>query len=141
MLHLEIITPEETVFAGDVTSVTLPTADGEITVLERHIPLITALTPGTAIVRYDGREDVFAVSRGVVEVDGKSARVLADIADRAEKLEEAAVEAAKSKAEQLRSERRTDAEGFADATALLERELARLRTVRRHKARGGRRAA
>lgn len=138
MLHLEIITPEEAVFDGKADSVTLPTAEGEITVLPNHVPLITTLMPGSAIVRYGGKEELFAVSSGVIEIDGKTVRVLADIADRAENLEEAAIEAAKSKAEKLKDERRTDAEGFADASAMLERELARLKTVRRHRARRGR---
>ncbi|MSR87263.1 ATP synthase F1 subunit epsilon [Candidatus Peribacteria bacterium] len=138
MIHANIITPEETVFEGDVESLTLPTSDGEITVLGGHIPLISVLVPGTVIARKDKEEWFFACSRGVIEVDGKEIRVLADTADRAEKLEETAVEAAKGRAEKLASERRDDAEGFAEATALMEREIARLSTIRRQKARGHR---
>lgn len=133
MLRVEIITPEQTVFSGDAESLTLPTAEGEITVLPHHIPMIGVLTPGTAIVRLKGKESVFAVSRGVIEIDGTSVRVLADTADRVEELEEAAIEKARQDAERLVSEKRQDAEGFAEATAILERELARLRTVRRHR--------
>ena len=135
MIHVHIITPEETVFDGDVESLTLPTADGEITVMGGHVPLISVLVPGTVIARKGKEEWVFAVSRGVIEIDGKSMRVLADTADRAESLEESAVEAARTTAEKLVSERRTDAEGFAEATAILEREIARLHTVRRMRAR------
>ncbi len=135
MLHLEIITPDQTVYDGDVDSVTLPTGDGEITVLPHHIPLMTTLASGSAIVRVGGQEHVFAVSRGVVEVDAISVRVLADSADRAEALQEATIEKAKAAAEKLLSERRGDAEGFAEASAILERELARLKTVRRHRGR------
>ena len=137
MLHLTIITPDDTVFTGDVLAVTLPTADGEITVLPQHIPLVSAVVPGTIIVKTAEGERVFAVSRGVLEVDGKTMRILTDTADRAEALEEAAVEAAKARAEKLMTEKRSDAEGFAEATAILERELARLKTVRRHRAKGG----
>lgn len=138
MIHAHIITPEETVFDGDVEALTLPTAEGEITVMGGHIPLISVLVPGTVIARKGKEEWFFACSRGVIEIDGKSIRVLADTADRAEKLEEAAVEAARGRAEKLAAERRTDAEGFAEATALMERELARLSTIRRQKARGHR---
>ena len=136
MIHAHIITPEETVFEGDVESLTLPTAEGEITVMGGHMPIIGVLVPGTVLVRKGKEEWLFACSRGVVEIDGKNIRVLADTADRAEKLEESAVEAARSRAEKLAAERRSDAEGFAEATAVLDRELARLRTIRRHKARG-----
>lgn len=41
--------------------VTIPTRDGEITVLPNHEPLITALTPGVLIVRTDGKENSYAI--------------------------------------------------------------------------------
>ena len=141
MLRIEIITPDETVYEGDADSVNLPTADGEITVLPHHIPLMGILVPGTILVHLGKEEKVFAVGRGVIEIDGSTLRILAESADPAERLgEEAAIVAAKERAEKLMSEKRTDAEGFAEATAILERELARLKTVRKHRAgrpRGG----
>ncbi len=136
MIHANIITPDETVFDGDVESLTIPTAEGEITVMGGHVPLVSVLVPGTVIARKAKEEWFFACSRGVIEIDGKSIRILADTADRAEALEESAVEAARSRAEKLASERRDDAEGFAEASALMERELARLSTIRRQKSRG-----
>ena len=137
MLHVEIITPDRTVFEGECDSVSLPTPQGEITVLPHHIPLISIVAPGSITIRVRNTESFFAVSRGVIEVDGASIRVLADTADRAEELEEAAIEKAKAAAEKLRSEKRHDAEGFAEATAVLEKELAKLRVVRRHRSRRG----
>ena len=134
MLHLEIITPENIVFQGDVESVSLPTPDGEITVLPAHIPLISIVSPGSILVRQNGTEELFAVSRGVIEIDGKHVRILADTADRAADLEEKAIEEAKARAEALLKDRREDAADFAEATAMLERELARLHVVRRHRA-------
>jgi len=132
-MHLEIITPDRVAFEGEVLSVTLPTTDGEIVVLPGHIPLVSAIAPGTIIVRTAKKEELFAVARGVIEVDGTSVNVLTDIADTAGTLDEEAIEQAKQKAETLMKEKRTDAEGFAEATAILDRELARLRTVRRHR--------
>lgn len=137
MLHFALITPDRTVFEGEVDSVSIPTPDGEITVLPHHIPLISIVVPGTLMIRTGGAVQLFAVSRGVVEIDGTSLRILADTADRAEELEEAAIEKAKAEAEKLMAEKRHDSEGFAEATALLERELARLQVKRRHRARRG----
>lgn len=137
MLHLAIITPDQTVFEGEVMSVTLPTANGEITVLPHHMPLITTVVPGPMIVREPSGEHVFAVSRGVIEVQPNMVNVLSDIADRADILEEEAAKNARRQAEKLMAEKRADAEAFADATALFERELARIRTVRRHRSRRG----
>ncbi|MBI1934648.1 hypothetical protein HYS30_03205, partial [Candidatus Peregrinibacteria bacterium] len=51
----------------------------------------------------------------------------------ATELEEEAIRQAKEKAEQLLKEKRADAEEFAEASAMLERELARLKVVRRHR--------
>lgn len=135
MLRIELITPDRTVFEGGADSVSLPTPDGEITVLPHHIPLISIVVPGSITVRKDNEERLFAVSRGVIEVDGRTLRILADTADRAEELEEAAIEEAKAEAAKLRSEKRHDTEGFAEATAILEKELAKLRVARRHRSR------
>lgn len=134
-LHLEIITPDKTVYDGNVYSVTLPSADGEITVLPHHIPIITTVMPGSMVVRAEGGEQIFAVARGVIEIDATSVRVLSDIADRADALEEDEIEKAKLAAEKLMSDKSQDATAFADATALLDRELARLKTVRRYRSR------
>ncbi|OGJ58131.1 ATP synthase F1 subunit epsilon [Candidatus Peribacteria bacterium RIFCSPLOWO2_12_FULL_55_15] len=137
MLSLELITPDRVVFEGDVDAVSLPTPLGEITILPHHIPLLSILSPGSILLRQKEEEHLFAVSRGVIEVDGTHVRVLADTADRATELEEEAVRQAKEKAEQLLKEKRADAEEFAEAAAMLDRELARLKVVRRHRSSRG----
>ncbi len=143
MLRFQLITPDRVLYEGDAESVSLPTPQGEITVLPHHIPLISIVVPGTLVVRGPqggpsgrGEEHVFAVSRGVVEVDGASLRILADTADRADELQEEAIRQAKAEAERLRKEKRDDLEGFAEATAVMEREIAKLAALRRKKARG-----
>ena len=120
-------------FEGEVDSVSLPTPQGEITILPNHIPLISIVVPGVITVRQKGSEQLLAVSRGVIEVDGRTIRVMVDTADRADELQEQAILKAKAEAEKLQKERRSDREGFAEATAILERELARLQVVRRRR--------
>lgn len=132
MLRLVIITPEKTAYEGDVESVTVETGDGEITMLPKHIPLVSTVVPGSLIARKKGEQHLFAVSRGLIEVDAKGVRVLVRTADSAEEIaDEEAVLRAKEAAEKLMQDKRTDVEAFAEATALLERELARLKSVRR----------
>jgi len=133
MLQVSITTPEGTIFKGKADAVTLPTAAGEITVLPGHIPLVGIVLPGTVMLKSGADTHFLAVSRGVIEVDGKSMRILVDSADRVDELEEAAIQRAKDQAVALQKEKRQDAEGFAEATAILERELARLKTIRRHR--------
>jgi len=133
MVPLKITTPDGPTFEGEVDSVSLPTPQGEITILPHHIPLISIVVPGAITIRQQGEEHLLAVSRGVIEVDGKTIRVMVDTADRADALQEEAILQAKTKAEQLQKEKRNDLEGFAEATAILERELARLHVVRRRR--------
>ena len=134
-MFVELVTSEGSAFSGNAASVTIPSGTGEITVLEHHIPLLSTVEPGTVIIRTADDELLFAVSRGVVQVGSNSIRILSDIADRAESLEEDAIELAKARAEELKIARRADAEGYADATATLDRELARLATTRRLRSR------
>lgn len=47
---LRIASPEKTIFDGKVKKVTLPTEQGEITVLPNHTPVVTTLKPG--IIRF-----------------------------------------------------------------------------------------
>ncbi len=132
-IHFNIVTPERVVFEEDVDAVTLPTADGEITVLPHHIPLVSLLKAGEVLIKKGNEKIPLAVSSGVIEVDGKSIVVLADTAERADELEEEKIEKARAAAQTLMNAKRGDEEGFAEATAGLERELARLKVVRRHR--------
>ena len=132
-IHFNIVTPERVVFEEDVDAVTLPTADGEITVLPHHIPLVSLLKAGEVLIKKGNEKIPLAVSSGVIEVDGKSIVVLADTAERADELEEEKIEKARAAAKTLMNAKRGDEEGFAEATAGLERELARLKVVRRHR--------
>lgn len=135
-MHVELVTSEGSAYSGEAVSVTLPTGMGEITVLGNHLPLLSTVEPGTVIVRTQSGEQFFAVSRGVVQVGPSSVRVLSDIADRAETLEEKVIELAKARAEELKNARRRDTEEFAEAQAILEREIARLTSIRRLRSRG-----
>ncbi len=134
-MQIELITPEGSTYSGKADSITLPSGSGELTILEHHIPLMTNLRSGTVIIRKDGEELFFAVSRGVVQIEKHGVHILADSADRTDDLQEEAIEAAKKRAEELLVDRRNDSEGFAEASALLERELAKLSSLRRLRSR------
>ena len=117
-------------------SITLTTSTGEITILPGHVPLVSELKPGFITVKGDGdEEEHIAISTGFVEVrPNNQVIVLADTSDRAEALDEEAIEAAKSEAIRIMNEEKNvDEESFARAAAALERELARERVVRKRK--------
>lgn len=134
-LQFELVTPERLVFRESVESVTLPTAEGEITVLPQHADLVAALVPGVAHFVKDGSEEDVAVSGGFIEITGGNrVRVLADTAERGFELDVTAIEAAKERAEKVMHEAvRSDDASYAAAAAALERELARYRVALRHR--------
>ncbi|MBD3281307.1 ATP synthase F1 subunit epsilon [Candidatus Uhrbacteria bacterium] len=136
LLQFKLITPERIVFEKKVSQVTLPTMDGEISILPSHIPLVAELVPGVAMLREHNHSEDVAVSGGFIQVDKEgNVTVLADTAERGEDLNLRDIEEAKARAEQvMRESARGNDEAFARAAAELERELARYRVARKYKA-------
>ena len=92
-MYLEIVSPEATLFAGEVTSVTVPGVEGEFQMLNDHAPIVSLLQDGD--VKFDGSasisEDqldkfikngdgkhVLAISSGTVEMKDNKVIVLVD---------------------------------------------------------------
>lgn len=134
-IKFKIVTPERTVLEEAVDSVTLPAKDGEITLLPEHIPLVSLLTAGVITLRTSRGERHVASSGGFVEVLPNSAvTVFADTAERAEELTLEAVERARERAEAAVKEKTLlTQEEYASALGSLERELARLKAVRKNR--------
>jgi len=137
-IKFKIVTPERTVFEDEIDQVTLPTQEGEITVLPEHIPLIAVLVPGELVIKQNGKEVAMAVSGGMVEVRKNELTILADTAERAEEIDLARAEEARQKAEKLKDEKiRMDETEYAAVAALMERNLARIKVARKHLTRRG----
>ena len=138
-ISFELTTPERTVLAETVDQITLPTKEGEITILPNHIPLVAMLVPGMVTLVTAKQESYLAVSGGFIEVQpGSRVVVLADTAERADELDEKKIEEARARAQAMLTEKRqVDDVAFADAAVGLERELARLKVARK-KYRGNR---
>lgn len=69
-MTLKIISTEDILFEGEVTSVTLPGTMGSFTVLKNHASLISTLTPGNITYSTDeGREGTIDIYGGMVDVD------------------------------------------------------------------------
>lgn len=132
-----VVTAEGTVEEADATSVTVPTADGEITVLPEHIPLVSVLEPGVVTVRVSKQERHVAVSGGFVQVTKARVTILADTAERAEQIDVRKAEAARKRAEDVMAGKR-EKEELAEASAELQKNLARLRAVELVKSRKSR---
>lgn len=131
-LNLKIITPERLVLEEEADQVTLPTVDGEITVLPDHIPLIVGLSSGDVVAVVRGEHVPFAVAGGFVEVKKESGTtqvaVMADFAEHVSDLSDTAIEKAKVRAVELKKQMENkevvDFEHFASE---LERSLTRVK--------------
>ena len=73
--NLEIIYPEKIILSEKVNSVTMPSFEGEMTILPDHIPLITFLRPG--ILKIEGsKESEYFVEEGTVEFSNNTLIIL-----------------------------------------------------------------
>lgn len=133
-IKLDIISLTRPVYSGKITSVTVPAAEGELTILPHHLPLMTPLRAGEIIIREGEKEHYIAISSGFLIIDPKKITILSDSADMLEELDEEKIAEAKARAEKLLTEKKfADDRAFADATALLEKSLAQLKVVRKRK--------
>ena len=74
---LEIISPEKIIFSDNTTMVTLPSYEGDMSILKSHISIITFLRPGIVKVqKKDGNFEKFFVQDGTVEYFNDSLVVL-----------------------------------------------------------------
>lgn len=69
-MTLEIISPQEIAFNGEIESVTLPGQLGLFTVLKNHAPLISVLNEGVITYRTpSGEEKNFDIRGGIADVE------------------------------------------------------------------------
>lgn len=129
-MKLRLVTPERVLFDEEAVSVSLPTENGEITVLPGHVELSSLLKTGIGhFIKPDGETLDVALSQGFIHVDGKDTiTVLADTAERGEELDLSVIDEARKRAEEvMRGTTRQDDQAFALAASALERELARFK--------------
>lgn len=132
-LKLKIVTPERLVLEEVVDQVTLPTEDGEITILPLHIPLIAGLASGDVVAVTNGEHVPMAVVGGFVEVkkaeDGMTeVAVLADFAEHVSELSDVAIEKAKTRSQELKKQMENkEVVDFEHFEAELERSLTRVK--------------
>jgi F-type H+-transporting ATPase subunit epsilon len=132
-IKFKIVTPERTVFKEEIDQITLPVADGQVTILPNHRSYIASLKAGEICFKKDGKEVEMAISGGFIEFDKNNLVVLADAADRVEEIDIEKAEAAKKRAEELMKSRQTmDDEEYAKVAAAIEHESAKINLVRKH---------
>ncbi len=77
-MTLEIITPEKSVFNGEVDAVTLPGKSGNFQILKDHAPMVSTLKKGDLVYEIKGKKESMIVDGGVLEVSKNKVLVLAE---------------------------------------------------------------
>lgn len=136
LLTLKIVSPEKLVFQeGDFESITLPTENGEITILPGHIPLVARINPGEVVARKHGKEESLVTTDGFLKLNSKGeVFILADYAVRSEDMEIARVQEAKKKAEEMMKDKGSERD-FVIAEAELRKSLLELKVIQKRKVR------
>lgn len=76
---LEIVTPDEKVFEGEISSIALPGIDGSFQILNNHAPIVSALGSGKmTVVDTANASTEYTISGGVVEMNNNKVIVLAE---------------------------------------------------------------
>jgi F-type H+-transporting ATPase subunit epsilon len=99
-LQLNIVTPDQSL-SYEVDEVAMPGQEGDFGVLPGHTPLFAGLRTGTMWYRQGNEKHFLAVSVGFAEVLPDRVTVLAQIAERAEDLDEARAQAGMTRAEEM----------------------------------------
>jgi F-type H+-transporting ATPase subunit epsilon len=136
-LQVDVVTIERRVYsAEDVEMVIAPGSEGEMGVLPRHEPLVTALKEGELEIVRPGARDILAIGGGYMQVRPSHVVIMADVAEQADEIDLERAEAARRRAEERLREAPKDVDA-AQALAALRRAQVRLKVARRHRRRTG----
>ncbi len=138
-MRLKLVTLGGVVIDQEVYEVIVPTHEGEIGVFPDHEPLVTVAKSGVVTVKLDkshssDRHEFFAISGGIVEITGKTIKILVDEADHGDDIVEAETEAALARAVAMRDNAADQVE-LDKAHQLIDRHMVRLKVADLHRRR------
>jgi F-type H+-transporting ATPase subunit epsilon len=81
MLKVSVISPEKTLFEGEVDSLVAPAYDGEVGILPQHAPMMTLLGKGELRLGAGGAAGRFRVAGGFLQVIRDQVRVVTESAE------------------------------------------------------------
>jgi F-type H+-transporting ATPase subunit epsilon len=137
LLHVMVVTAQQTVYDGEAEAVNAPGSEGRLGILPRHAPLLTTLDLGELRIREHGVDESLFVAGGFLEVNNNVVTILADDAERASEIDEAQAEEARRRAQATLARADISDEVEASAAAELERAVGRIRVAELHRQRTG----
>lgn len=131
-MRVEIVTPYEMFFEGQVEMVVMTSKDGEIGILPGHAPLIVALVPGEIRIKADEQWRALSASNGYAEVSGDLTIIIINAAEWAESIDVARAKKSLDRAEQRLHNPETSAAERVHARHAIQRARARLHVVQKY---------
>jgi F-type H+-transporting ATPase subunit epsilon len=136
MLKIKVVTPDKVLVDEIVDSISLPTTSGVITVLSKHVPLVSIIKAGEMIVKKAGTGISYAVWNGLVNVRPHrkgltEVVVLLERSEHVDELDHSRAEEALARAKAMAEEKDDDMD-FSLFEGLIEKELNRVKVARKH---------
>ncbi len=129
-MKLQIITPLKLVKEVEVTSVTLPTALGEVTILPKHQSFLSLLVEGIVTYKSESGDDALSIGGGYLQTDGAILRILVSRSYGQDEIDEKSTQEAIAQAQKILSES-TDKAQILEAKSLLHRSIIDSKLIRR----------
>ena len=123
--HLQIVTPDRTVFDGDAESFLVRTATGDVQILAGHADMLAAVGVGKAKITADGKERAASCAGGFLTVEGGAVRLVGTTFEFADEIDLDRARRAKERAEEKILAAK-DAQTLDLAKAKLARALSRI---------------
>jgi F-type H+-transporting ATPase subunit epsilon len=130
-IHLRIVTPEGSIFDGEVDEVLLPGVTGEEGILPVHAAMMTEIQAGELRYRQGTKTEFLAIGEGFAEVDQEHIYLLTDGAANVDQIDEAKVQEAIDRAQAALADTTLAKDEFEAAQAALARSVAQLNVKRK----------
>jgi len=129
VLSLSIVTPEKIAFEGEIKQVTVPGADGQLTILSKHASLFAQLIEGELQIMVSNKPIYMAIGGGFVEVHKDKMVLMVTRAIKEDELNEKEILKAKARAEEILKDK-LDPQEYQQTHALLRAHLVDLRVLK-----------
>lgn len=129
--HLQIVTPDGLYYDGQAACISVPSIDGQVSILARHINYVTALGMGVAKVTTEEGERFAACIGGMLTVTNNEVRVVATTFEWSNEIDTVRAQVSLERAEAMLANASLDEKGRQAANARKKRAQVRLSTAKK----------
>ena len=130
IIQVDIVTPEKKIFSeNNVLSVNVPGIEGDLEILNNHIPIITFLKPGRINIEVEGSKKSFFISDGVLEFNSNVLTILVSEIFDTMAIDSTTLDYLRNKSKE-KSQRRNQTDNEAYLSGRFEEEVSRLSSIK-----------